>query len=137
MGTMLMRILKSPAFWVFMVLGFTACLANLSHHSFMGQNATRAEDRPSLSAMAAEAPLMREGSLLNELKGRFRKQGERYVFIEDGSNRSFKCLENICLQRVESAIQDEERKLVWLVSAKTTEFKNENFLILEKAVRTR
>jgi hypothetical protein len=59
------------------------------------------------------------------------------VFVEDGTNRSYKCLENLCLQRVASSMQDEDRKLVWLISAKATEFNEENYLVLDKAMRTR
>ena len=96
-----------------------------------------ASDRPSLAQMAKEDTAMREGTPMLDVKGRFRKQGERYQFVEEVSNKAFKCLENLCLQRIAVNQQDDERKVIWLVSAKVTEFHGENFLILEKAVRSR
>ena len=74
---------------------------------------------------------------ITDVKGRFKKQGERFQFVEEGSNKAFKCLENLCLQRISMNQQDDERKVIWLVSAKVTEFNGENFWILEKAVRSR
>lgn len=103
----------------------------------MNANSTMANDRPSLSQMAKEESVMREGTPLTEVKGRFKKQAERFQFVEDGTNKSFKCLENLCLQRIAANQQDDDRKVVWLVSAKVTEFNSENFLVLEKAVRSR
>ena len=132
-----MRILRSPAFWVILLsIGIAVC-ANVSDHNGFRSSATIADDRPSLSKMATQSTLLREGTALSELKGRFRKQGDRIVFVDDSNNRSFKCLENISLQRIDSAIQDEDRKLVWLVTAKVSEFNEENFLLVEKAVRAR
>ncbi len=103
----------------------------------MSSNALMASDRPSLAQMAKEETAMREGTPITEVKGRFRKQGERFQFVEEGSNKAFKCLENLCLQRISMNQQDDERKVIWLVSAKVTEFNGENFLILDKAVRSR
>ena len=103
----------------------------------MTSNAIMAGERPSLSTMAKEESIMREGTLLTDVKGRFRKQGERFQFIEDGSNKSYKCLENLSLQRIDASQQDDDRKVAWIVCAKVTEFKGENFLVLEKAIRSR
>ena len=96
-----------------------------------------ASDRASLAQMTKMESLSREGTALTDVKGRFRKLGERLLFVEEGTTKSIKCLENLCLQRVVANQQDDDRKVVWLVSAKLTEFNNENFLILDKAVRSR
>jgi hypothetical protein len=130
--------LRSPAFWViFLALG-VAFAVNVSNPSGAGSRASAvADERPSLAKMTNITPLLREGTALTEIKGKFRKQGERFLFIEDSNNRTFKCLENMSLQRVASTLQDEDRKPVWLISAKITEFNEENFLMLDKAVRTR
>ena len=103
----------------------------------MSSNAIMAGERPSLSTMAKEESIMREGTLLTDVKGRFRKQGERFQFIEDGSNKSYKCLENLSLQRIDASQQDDDRKVAWVISAKVTEFKGENFLVVEKTIRSR
>lgn len=131
-----MRILRSPAFWVVLTACSVACFANLSGTS--GHvSAIMASDRPSLAQMSKQESLAREGTSLADVKGRFRKQGERFLFIEEGAGKPIKCLENLCLQRVAANQQDDDRKVVWLVSARLTEFNDENFLILDKAVRSR
>jgi hypothetical protein len=132
------HLLRSPAFWVVAVACGLAFAANMSGPYGLGSRGQiNADERPSLAKMAREAELLREGALLTEIKGRFRKEGERYFFTDESGEKRYKCLENFCLQRVASAMQGEERKLVWLISAKITEFNEENFLLLEKAVRTR
>jgi hypothetical protein len=131
-----MRILQSPAFWVLLSVSFIAIFANLGGVAFQG-NATLASDRVPLAQMTKMESLSREGTVLTDVKGGFRKQGERRLFVEEGTTKSIKCLENLCLQRVVANQQDDDPKVVWLVSAKLTEFNNENFLILDKAVRSR
>ena len=132
-----MRILKSPALWVIVTVGCMAVFANLSGDHSMHSNSVMANDRPSLTQMAKEDSAMREGAVLSDSKGRFKKQGERFVFIDETTSKTFKCLENLCLQRIATNQLDDDRKVIWLVSAKVTEFNGENFLILEKAIRSR
>lgn len=130
-----MRILQSPAFWVILGVSFLAVFANVG--DALRGNAILASDRATLSQMTKMESLAREGTVLTDVKGRFRKQTERLLFVEEGTTKSIKCLENLCLQKVVANQQDDDRKVVWLVSAKLTEFNNENFLILDKAVRSR
>jgi len=132
-----MRILRSPALWVILLAGALAVFANVGGDSVMHANLAMAGDRPSLVQMAKEESALREGAVLAEIKGRFKKQGERFVFTDEATNKSYKCLENLCLQRVVASQQDDDRKVIWLVAAKVTEFNNENFLLLEKSVRSR
>jgi hypothetical protein len=131
--------LRSPATWVILAAIGIAIIANWSNPNGIGSESSAVgDDRPSLSKMTSEATLHREGTPLHEIKGRFRKhdQSERLLFLDE-SDRKYKCLENVCLQRVASALQSDDRKFVWLVSGKLTEFNEENFLLLEKATRTR
>jgi len=114
-----------------------AVFSNLGGERQLSSNSIMASERPPLSKMAKDESILREGTPLVDVKGRFRRQGDRFQFMEEGSTKSIKCLENLSLQRVDASQQDDERKVIWLVTAKVTEFKGENFLILEKAVRTR
>ena len=132
-----MQFFRSPAFWVILASGCIAVFANLGTERQMSSNSIMASERPSLSKMAKDESLLREGTPLVEVKGRFRRQSERFQFMEEGNNKSYTCLENLSLQRVDASQQDDDRKVIWLVSARVTEFKGENFLILEKAVRSR
>jgi len=130
-----MRVLRSPAFWVSSIAILLAVLANVGDGP-IHSNATMAGDQPSLAKIAKDDSLLREGAVLTEIKGRFRKHSDRFQFVEEGTNKTFKCLENLSLQRV-TAGQDDDRKTIWVVTAKVTEFNDENFLILDKAVRGR
>jgi len=132
-----MRLLRSPALWVILAASILAIFTNVVVDNRISANPNSENDRPPLSQMAKEESALREGTQLNEVKGRFRKQGDRFQFTEDGGQKSFKCLENLCLQRISVNQQDEDRKITWLISAKVTEFNGENYLILEKAVRSR
>ncbi len=138
-----MRVFRSPAFWVILLSTCIAVVANVHDRSGVGgRNSSLADDLPSLTKMAGETTILRESAGVSELRGRFRKLGERYLFEEEANaspaaKRPLKCLENSCLQRVVAAMQNEDRKHLWLVTARVTEFNDENFLLLEKAVRTR
>ncbi|MEQ1825512.1 MAG: hypothetical protein ABL921_06180 [Pirellula sp.] len=132
------QLLRSPAFWVVLFSLSMAVIANLGGANGIGSNrSTMADDRPSLAKMSTESTLLCEGAILTEVRGRIRKEGDRFHFVEEATERRYKCLENFCLQRVASAMQGEDRKLVWLVTAKITEFNEENYVLLEKAVRTK
>ncbi len=73
---------------------------------------------------------------MTEIKGRFLASKDRTTFIEEESKRSYKCLENLMLQRVEAAVTA-DGKIAWVVTGKLTEYENDNYLLVEKAVRTR
>lgn len=135
-----LRVVRSPAFWVILISVSIATVVNVGEQSGFwnsSSSSANAGDRPSLVKMATEPTILREGAAMTDIKGRFKKVGERYCFTEDGSNVTYKCLENVGLQRVAASMQNEDRKLVWLITARVTEFNDENFLLLEKAVRTR
>ena len=131
-----MRVLKSFSFWVISTVLILGAFINLSD-DLANSNAIMASDRPSLAQMSKTESLLREGTPLTDIKGRFKKQGDRFLFVEDGETKSFKCLENLCLQRVTANLQDDERAATWLISAKFTEFGDTNYLLVEKAVRSR
>ncbi len=132
-----MRILNSPAFWVIVIVGCLAVFANLHGERTSHANSLSASERPSLMQMSKEDSILREGAVLTEIKGRFKKNAERMIFTEEVTNKSYKCLENLCLQRIAANQLDDDRKVIWMISAKITEFNNENFIILEKSVRSR
>lgn len=137
------RIAHSASFWVFVIVSSTMIFVNLKVDSNpnaargLWSNAVLAEDTPQIASTTKERSLLREGSSVVEAKGKFRIVKDRLVFQEDGSTRSFICLENQMLQRVASYLSDEDRRLVWVVNGKITEYESSNFLLIEKAIRGR
>jgi hypothetical protein len=97
----------------------------------------QAGERPSLSEMNKQMGLQREGTSLSEVRGRFRASKERTLFTDETTERTYKCLENLMVQRVESSVSDDDRKLPWIVTGKITEYQGENYLLVERAVRAR
>lgn len=137
------RIAYSASFWVFATVASTMIVVNLNGDANpnapkgLWSNAVRAEDTPPIASATKERSLLREGSTVVEAKGKFRIVKDRLIFQEDGSTRSFVCLENQMLQRVASYLSDEDRRLVWVVTGRITEYEASNYLLIEKAIRGR
>jgi hypothetical protein len=87
--------------------------------------------------MAANPPvqLEREGTEVRQLPGQVRWAGTRWLFVADGEPH-YRLLENLTLQRVVQAIRDDSDDRFWTVSGNITEFLDENYLLLRRAVRT-
>jgi hypothetical protein len=96
----------------------------------------RADEPEKNSEEERKKLLLREGTLLEDVQGRFTQSGDRTMFLEEGTNRSTKCLENLWLQRIVSS-QKSDRKVTWKVTGKVTEFEGENYLIIEVASKNR
>jgi len=137
------RIAHSVSFWVFVSVTATMFLVNLNGDSNptgslgLWSNSALAEDTTQTPPASKERSLLREGSTVVEVKGKFRIVKDRLVFQEDGSTRSLVCLENQMLQRVASYLTDEDRRLVWVVTGRITEYESSNYLLIEKATRGR
>lgn len=128
-------IFRSPAFWVVAVASGLAAAANWTPNGNQYEN-LRADEPPKSSEDDRKKLLLREGTQLDDVKGRFTQAGDRTLFIEDGTNRTTKCLENLWLQRIVSS-QKNDRSITWQVTGKVTEFEGENFLIIELASKNR
>jgi hypothetical protein len=128
-------VFRSPAFWVIAVGTGLAAVANWVPNGNPHVN-IRADEPVKNREEDRKKMLLREGTQLEDVQGRFTQSGERTMFIEEGTNRSTKCLENLWLQRIVSS-QKSDRKVTWQVTGKVTEFESENFLIIEVASKNR
>lgn len=127
--------LRSPAFWVISIALVVATVANIaSNRGVIGESSSLAEERSTASASGIS---LREGSSLPDLMGTFRISNERLQFVEREGNRTFRCLENLMLQRVHQVIGDEPNETAWIVNGKITEYRGENFLLIEMTRRTK
>lgn len=130
------KLRATPAFWVATLLVTLGALSNHPTLRPTPASLAQAEDRPSLQAMNEEKPLLREGSVITESRGRFKFNEDRIVFIDESLGKSITCLENLLLQRIKSFLDDEEgTRQRWSVSGKLTEFHGENYLWLDRATR--
>jgi hypothetical protein len=131
----LASVFRSPAFWVISVASGLAAVANWAPDVNQHVN-IRADEPEKNSEEERKKLLLREGTLLEDVPGRFTQSGDRTMFLEEGTNRSTKCLENLWLQRIVSS-QKSDRKVTWKVTGKVTEFEGENYLIIEVASKNR
>ena len=77
---------------------------------------------------------LREGTELVDQPGTFRMTGDRITFFTELGRGRFVVLENLALERVGRAIEDNPQPLQWLVTGTITEFRGDNLLLIHRAV---
>lgn len=127
---------RSAAFWMVVVVATVGIAVNLSSsRGWLPSSESWADENRGAAPSGAKSHF-REGTELEDLQGNFRIVGDRLIFVETTTNpRTFRCLENLALQRVYQAIVDEDREKNWIAQGRITEYRNENFLLLERVVR--
>jgi len=129
------RAARSPGAWVVMLTVALAIVANSSNRDGMlNSNRSHADER---SVVAPKPQSIREGAVLPDQVGQFKLSGDRIQFVDSESGRMFRCLENLMLQRVHQVITEEVNTPSWIVSGKATEYRGENFLLVEAVRRTK
>ncbi len=78
---------------------------------------------------------LREGTLIVDVVGYFRQDGDGATFVTD-EGQEFGGLSNLNLERIARTLKgaDESKRLMWSVSGTVTEFMNRNFLLISRAV---
>lgn len=77
---------------------------------------------------------LREGTTFQGKRVFFRALGNRTVMHSLEGNESYVCLENLNLERILKAIDDKPARGVWKVDGTFTEFRGENFVLIQRAV---
>lgn len=128
---------RSPAFWLVIGITIIVSAVNLSSSRGWLGSSTGMAQGPQPKGTAPNVTHLREGTEMTDLVGRFKLIGDRIQFLEgEGNGRTFKCLENLMLQRIFQSIKDDDRDNRWIVQGKITEYSNENFLLIEGVVRS-
>lgn len=84
---------------------------------------------------AKDEPLVREGEVVENIAGHFRRMGERILFQPAKGGRPWPVLENLSLERVARTIQDTGKlNSPWTVSGVVTEYRGANYLLLSRAM---
>jgi hypothetical protein len=95
----------------------------------LGTNSTAA------SGTSKASERLREGTKLIDVVGSFQAAGgDSISFSRDGGKESFRVLENLALQRVGQALENNLNAKHWVISGVITEYRGANYLILTKAV---
>lgn len=125
-------------FLVVVVLSFARVEAQ--PNSVTNRPKTTATDRENRSADSnATRPntkheRLREGTRIENQFGRFEVTGDRVTFYSASGSDSIRVLENLALERVTRELTGIARNRQWKITAIVTEFKGNNFLLLEHAV---
>ncbi len=87
-----------------------------------------------LPAAEAALPRVREGTELVDQIGSFQVLGERVVFVAERDSQRFVALENLNLERIARTLASHPYPLQWKVSGRITEFRGNNFILVERAI---
>ena len=79
--------------------------------------------------------LLREGSKLDKVLGKFQTVGGRMQFRLQDRNVRLTVLENLASERVSRALGESRSQRTWEVSGVITEFRDSNYLLVTRAVR--
>ncbi len=77
---------------------------------------------------------IREGTTLKDKRVFFRQTGIRTTMYTVDENDRFTCLENLNLQRILAAIEEKPERSIWKIDATFTEFMNENYVLITRAI---
>jgi hypothetical protein len=77
---------------------------------------------------------LREGTKIVDRLGHFRMTGDRVTFFTADGSRHFVGLENLNLERIARAIEEDTAQLQWSVTGTVTEYRGANFLTVECAI---
>lgn len=89
---------------------------------------------PSVRTGETPQPRAREGTDLVDQPGSFQIVGERVVFVTEKNSQRFVALENLNLERIARTLASHPYPLQWRVSGKITEFRGNNFILVERAI---
>ena len=78
-------------------------------------------------------PCLREGGEIVGQAGYFRANGSRLAFVSEDNKRNFIALENHNLEQVAQAIAENDKRLQWIVSGTISQYRGENFILVNRA----
>ena len=81
-----------------------------------------------------KANRLREGTRIVNRLGYFKVSGEGMIFYSSDGELEFPGLENLALERVARVIENVPRRSEWSVTGTITEFRENNFLFITRAV---
>ena len=92
-------------------------------------------DPPVDGAARREEYRLREGSTLQDEPGVFQDMGDRIVFRSRSRKTPLTVLENLALERISTALEEDRTPREWTVSGVVTEFRGANYLLVGRALR--
>ena len=131
-GKLFFRNLKQPAIW------FAATILAIAFAVNVTPARTEDSSVSTNAKVAAEAKqsIRNEGDELNRQRGNFRRTSGRIWFVPSSDPKAaIACLENLMLQRITRALDDQSNFNDWLVSGELTQYDEANYLLVKAARR--
>jgi len=85
-------------------------------------------------AVETPPPRAREGTEVVDQTGSFQIVAERVVFVAERNSQRFVALENLNLERIARTVASHPYPLQWRISGRITEFRGNNFILVERAI---
>jgi hypothetical protein len=118
----------------------TAKLIFLAASLALATAATAVGSRPNSSQVEpsppSEQPLLREGTQVVDLLGEFESSPLGIVFVSLETGQRFVVLENLYLERIYDALENQADPHPWKVTGTVTEFRGNNYMLTRRAVLT-
>jgi len=90
---------------------------------------------PSQTGLASGSQRIRETTPIKNMHVFFQQAGDRIALYTVEGNQRFACLENLALERILKAMEENpERRRYWRIDGTFTEFRGENFVLIRHAV---
>jgi hypothetical protein len=83
----------------------------------------------------AETKKHREGTRVTALVGTLREAGRRWSVTSEDGTVAYRVLENLSLERIAKAIQEDPQDRHWKLAGELTEFFGENYLLIDRVER--
>ena len=121
-------------FFVLLLLGFVVSV--FAQREPVTTDPSAAERPLVVDAPAAtvKKKKIRENTAFQGRHGYFRATGQRTTFYALDGNERYVCLENLNLERILKAMRDDPSRSAWKIDGKFTEFNEENYILIERAV---
>jgi len=99
-------------------------------------NPEKASNNDGLVKKAEKRQLIREGTTAQSRHVIFRVTGNRVIMMQVQESEKYFCLENLNLQRITDVIRDNPALTDWTVDYAVTEYKGENYVLIQRAILT-
>lgn len=103
-------------------------------HTAKGRDPAATSAEKSANGGDIKPSKLREGSKLIDQIGEFQRSGDQFSFFAKENYGGLRVLENLALERIARVLDDNPSMRLWSVTGVVTEYRNENYLLITRAV---
>lgn len=119
--------------WVSLAIAQTGGQAPSGDNAATSAQSAGGGSRTAVAAPFKTGERLREGTRLVDVAGTFTSGGaDSVTFTPEKGKDSYKLLQNLALERISRALEEQRGPGKWVVSGQITEFRSINFLLVTK-----